>query len=307
MHYHPGALIKNKWTCCQQRGKTSLGCQPTYHLLTRSSSRYAQMRRRDTLTSSQNSRRRSKAVSMCSERRSIASGVHNGVVEIAAEVHGRPGLGLSNSCMNLVDQPAHKPEVFSPEVPSSQRSSRISTEPSVSMCSITLRRVSVSDALSEPGSEAESSGNSMQRVDRQQEPKRRSRSQVAPEVNPTPPLLHFPSRLEAEQKAVPQPRPRGSSLGNNTLILQQENPPPVPPRNRHPPSSGSISFSPSVTPITEDSEIGARGMKHSKTFIVSSSISNSRYQYKLSSSMSTLPRATIAPRLSNTDPNVIHV
>ena len=51
MHYHPGILIKNKWNCCHQTGKPALGCQPSYHLLTRSSSRYAQMRRKDTLYS----------------------------------------------------------------------------------------------------------------------------------------------------------------------------------------------------------------------------------------------------------------
>lgn len=45
MHYHPGAFTKNGWSCCKQRHKPTLGCQPTYYLLTRSSSRYAQMRR----------------------------------------------------------------------------------------------------------------------------------------------------------------------------------------------------------------------------------------------------------------------
>ena len=45
MHYHPGAYTKNGWSCCKQRHKPTLGCQPTFYLLTRSSSRYAQMRR----------------------------------------------------------------------------------------------------------------------------------------------------------------------------------------------------------------------------------------------------------------------
>ena len=50
MHYHSGAFIKNYWTCCGTKDKTALGCQPTYFLLTKSSSRYADLRRKDTLT-----------------------------------------------------------------------------------------------------------------------------------------------------------------------------------------------------------------------------------------------------------------
>ena len=50
MHYHSGAFVKNSWTCCVSRDKTALGCQPTYFLLTKSSSRYADLRRKDTLT-----------------------------------------------------------------------------------------------------------------------------------------------------------------------------------------------------------------------------------------------------------------
>ena len=49
MHYHSGAF-KNSWTCCGSKDKTALGCQPTYFLLTKSSSRYADLRRKDTLT-----------------------------------------------------------------------------------------------------------------------------------------------------------------------------------------------------------------------------------------------------------------
>lgn len=49
MHYHPGMFLKGHWSCCQSNNKVAIGCQPTFHLLTRSSSRYADMRRRDTL------------------------------------------------------------------------------------------------------------------------------------------------------------------------------------------------------------------------------------------------------------------
>lgn len=47
MHHHTGGFIKGTWSCCNQRTRHALGCQPTYYLLTRSSSRYADMRRRD--------------------------------------------------------------------------------------------------------------------------------------------------------------------------------------------------------------------------------------------------------------------
>jgi len=50
MHYHSGAFVKGCWTCCASKDKTALGCQPTYFLLTKSSSRYADLRRKDTLT-----------------------------------------------------------------------------------------------------------------------------------------------------------------------------------------------------------------------------------------------------------------
>lgn len=53
MHYHSGVFTKNRWSCCLNRSKLGLGCQPTFHLLTRSSSRYADMRRRDTLVQRQ--------------------------------------------------------------------------------------------------------------------------------------------------------------------------------------------------------------------------------------------------------------
>ena len=45
MHYHPGAFLRDGWSCCHKRLRPTLGCQPTYYLLTRSSSRYAEMRR----------------------------------------------------------------------------------------------------------------------------------------------------------------------------------------------------------------------------------------------------------------------
>ena len=49
MHYHPGSYTRSKWSCCKQRNRQTLGCEPTYYLLSRSSSRYAEMRRRDNI------------------------------------------------------------------------------------------------------------------------------------------------------------------------------------------------------------------------------------------------------------------
>ncbi|CAI8012738.1 Ras GTPase-activating protein 2 [Geodia barretti] len=101
MHYHPGALLRNCWSCCKQTGKTSLGCQPTYHLLTRSSSRYAQMRRKDTLTSSQGSQgRRSKSSSVPREERMSQTPVPGARMEEEGGGSGS-GRGLSNSCFDL--------------------------------------------------------------------------------------------------------------------------------------------------------------------------------------------------------------
>lgn len=322
MHHHPGALLKSKWSCCQQQGKTTLGCQPTYHLLTRSSSRYAQMRRRDTLTSSQNSRRRSKASSMCAEnRRSVASGIHN-VVEVEADVPSKPGEGLSNSCMDLIHHPPHELETLSSGTsPSSRRSSRQSTEPSVSLGSITLTRVPVLDTpTSEGGGELNGCDREMEgtleiqrggpRVER-----KRCRSQVAPEINSRTLVNHFPAdQFEPEQKTVTKPaiRPRGRSLGNEGMqpfAVRGESPPPVPPRHRHLPSfSGSTSFIPSVTPISEGREpVHARGMTHSKTFVVPSPVTHPRKLRNFSCSTSALSMPLIEPRVSSTDPNIIHV
>ena len=49
MHFHSGSYIGSKWTCCQQRTRQTLGCEPTYFLLTKSSSRYAESKRIETV------------------------------------------------------------------------------------------------------------------------------------------------------------------------------------------------------------------------------------------------------------------
>ena len=181
MHYHPGSLLKNKWSCCHQRGRATLGCQPTYHLLTRSSSRYAQIRRKDTLTSIQNWTRRD---SQLHDRMSATTGVDvedgmSGVhldhrsgttgldledetggedsVEVADGMQSSPQRqGLSNSCVELSSYPSHNRELSSTSCSTtntnSQRSSRNSNDQSVGLGSMLLTRVSVttaSDAVEE--------------------------------------------------------------------------------------------------------------------------------------------------------------
>ena len=129
MHFHPGALFRNRWSCCQQQGRTSLGCQPTYHLLTRSSSRYAQMRRKDTLSSSYSSgRRRSKSGSV--PREDQVSGPPDSL-QVPADDPSSSGRGLSNSCFDLTHKQIHN-QFEAPET-ESQRCSQQSTETSISM------------------------------------------------------------------------------------------------------------------------------------------------------------------------------
>ncbi len=327
MHYHPGAMLKNRWTCCNQRGKTSLGCQPTYHLLTRSSSRYAQMRRKDTLSGSTSpGRRRSKVTSAYKDRRSASSANQNEIeIEVSIETPRRSppapaGVGISNSCVELRESPPHRPEIFATETPGSQRSSQVSTEPSVSMSSITFTRVSVLEAPpSEHGSEADQTsvfdvgmGGSIDRrlrLDsaRHGERDRRSgsnRSQVAPE--PAAMDHRHLGQLEPEEKPVVIPREQ--SLGNRTVLNLahgRDGAPPVPPRKRC--TSHTVTptqFVPSVTPITETS--CEPKMRHSQTFVVSLS-RPPLHSCPLSSSLQALARPTIAPRVSSTDPNIIHV
>ncbi len=158
MHYHPGAFIKGKWNCCIQCGRTTLGCQPTYHLLTRSSSRYAQMRRKDTLASSTNSQRQARAGSRGShafmDRRSV--GNSNAISTDVEDTFGSDvivspaGRGLSNSYVELSRHPPHTDDIFALSSPSgahqhSRRSSKNSTEPSIGVGTMTLSHVSISE------------------------------------------------------------------------------------------------------------------------------------------------------------------
>ena len=282
MHYHPGAYIKNKWSCCKQRGQVMLGCQPTYHLLTRSSSRYAQMRRRDTLTNKRS-------------RNSTVTGGFS-TVDRSERKPFKAGQGLSNSCMNLAIHPPHRIESFM-DSPVSTRSSRFSTiDP-------TLTRVSFA---SSEGVAAEATMSSL---------KRRSRSKVGPEATPLP--IDF-EQLTSESS---------DSVGNvGTLQVHSDNDPeaspsPVPPPRTKRGSSSltqshSIHFVPRVTSISEDngqSKIKSP-LKHSNTFVVQrhnlikrNGGFGKKIERGLSHSMGALSKPMIEPKVSATDPNIIHV
>lgn len=194
MHYHPGAFMKNKWTCCSQHGRTILGCQPTYHLLTRSSSRYAQMRRKDTLTSSTNGQRRARGAHAHADCRSTTTtaAASTDIEDTMSSDVRSSGHGLSNSYMELSLHPPHMDSVFAlnslPANSDSRRSSKNSTEHSVGVGTMVLTRVSVSEdaageAEEEEDSRQSSRNHSLPSTPRHLRPDRNrmgSRSQVAP-------------------------------------------------------------------------------------------------------------------------------
>ena len=308
MHFHPGALRKNKWTCCGQHGKMTLGCQPTYHLLTRSSSRYAQMRRRDTLTSNGSQRRLRNGSGPFStlDRQSLTTCSHVSDNNGTSRGQGRPGQGLSNSCMNLTSTAAHRVESFVvDDARSSQRSSRVSTDHSVGVDSITLTRVSMFETTP-TGFDGECEGQSMGfdgsepslSQSRQSSSKRHSsRSQVAPEPETNLTVKHFPlcrtHPLEMEHKSLTLPNPKSKSRKHsqryvNSMELKRDGTPPrpvPPPRHRKPHLDSALTGSVHVisTDRTTSSEpsgchdndkshdsgdMECGRMKHSHTFVV---------------------------------------
>ena len=344
MHYHQGALVRNRWTCCQQTGKTSLGCQPTYHLLTRSSSRYAQMRRKDTLTSSQGSGgsqgRRSKSSSL--RRGARASGtpeVAEVTVEGEGEAEGRGSRGgsgcrgLSNSCFDLTHKLVqNKFEPESPTVADSRRSSGslLSTEPSISMGCITLTRLSLSestDPVSRPLLSASCDPVARSEVTGQQRPPgvgggdggkgaRRSRVQIAPETVPNGrPRTTFPSSESQPQlafKATFSPLPSRFTHSASVHFA-------------HPPSSHSHSHSHSSPHTSVVSPVAYHCMTEPrrnrlKTHPINTTITTntaaasaattppSALQFSTSSMHHLVPvKPVLEPKVSVTDPNTIHV
>ena len=287
MHYHPGALLRNRWSCCRQHGKTSLGCQPTYHLLTRSSSRYAQMRRKDTLTSSHGSHgRRSKSTSLSrGEGRSATPEPR------AREEARRSGSrGLSNSCCDLThkqvqnrfDEPTAADTV-------SRHSSQLSNEPSISVGCITLTRVSLSELGGQPFSPPASThvakighpGRSkvVSTEGKSEGKSKGNRMQVAPEITSGIHSRAFP--LSESHPHLP-PRAPFTALPNRFT------------------QSASTHFTPPSSHVTNYHCLTEpRRSRHSKT--------EGTANTQLSASTSLFPpKPVLEPKVSATDPNTIH-
>ena len=377
MHFHPGALVRSKWTCCSQRGQATLGCQPTYHLLTRSSSRYAQIRRKDTLTSSQRLARLGIKKSATSSGEGTNQ-YQQGVLEdgLGASLQGQ---ALSNSCMDLctVESPVSK-GTFSPirqsaGNTSSQRSSRNSNDHSVGMGSILLTRVSVLASAAGDGEMGEGSSEDERRHGHQQDcgdlsdgsslrspvisrGKLGGRSQVAPawttstSSSSSVPAGPIPSRYsyEYEHKTLPRsfktrPVRNQERASESSLRISSSSPsrsprqlrknrseesagdsatPVAPPRVKRGVGTSVVSqASPvmTVSPITEHS-LRARPkvpmaaaassnrspLKHSKTFTTHGRRLPSG-SGGFSQSMGALARPLIEPKVSLSNPNIIHV
>ena len=313
MHYHPGALLRNCWSCCKQTGKTSLGCQPTYHLLTRSSSRYAQMRRKDTLTSSQGSQgRRSKSSSVPREERMSQTPVPGARMEEEGGGSGS-GRGLSNSCFDLPRrqiQNSFEPVSASMEG-GSRCSSQLSTEPSISMGCITLTRLSLSESATPlapplptpPTGKTEVAGRSpVVGAEGKVGGVKRNRVQIAPEYTPT-----IRSR-QTFPSSESQPH-----LAHRTTI------PVLPDRFSH---SASLHFTTSsghtpsqTTPTGQTRPVLAAASPVAYHCLTEPRRSRQKIHpgppppSQLSTSMSHLwpQKPVLEPKVSVTDPNTIHV
>ena len=363
MHYHPGALVKNKWTCCLQRGQTTLGCQPTYHLLTRSSSRYAQLRRKDTLTSSQRWAR----TGFHSNRANDSSSGHGGGTlgnpkSPADGVYSPRGQCLSNSCMDLCTRsPLRKEPPFSPAQQStvntsSLRSSRNSNDHSVGMGSLLLTRVSVTTTGTEvDGEERQSRHSGNLREESPRSPmvprgKLGGRSQVAPAwTTSTTSNSSMPGggpgstpnrhSYEYEHRTLPRsfkarstrrteastycssPVRSPGQLRRDCREEFEDIVPVAPPRVKKG-NASSVCQSPPTTAVSPIMEYSYRAgpsvssnasplvsrspLKHSKTFTAHSRrLPSSGGGF--SQSMSALTRPLIEPKVSLSNPNIIHV
>lgn len=349
MHYHPGAFMKNKWTCCQQRVRTILGCQPTYHLLTRSSSRYAQMRRKDTLTGSTNSQRWARGGSRGSR---FANTTASTDIEdtLCSEVRSS-GHMLSNSFVELSLHPHHSESVFTLSSPpatnsGSRRSSKNSTEHSVGVGTMVLTRVSVSDAAGE--TEEEEDGISSRSLSQSSTPKHSkservrmgSRSQIGPawHIGSSPISRSRSERghsYEMEHRTLPssfKSRPPLTGLNNSwdhSLKSEERGDPvgeedaqPVPPprlkKGLYSPTISSLVGSSLRSPLPVQRSPPSPSsrtlpntpakLNHSRTFVMDPRVKNLQSEgYGFSQSMGALAKPLIEPKLSMSNPNVIHV
>ena len=360
MHYHPGAFMKNKWTCCRQRGRTTLGCQPTYHLLTRSSSRYAQMRRKDTLTGSTNDQRRANTVRSTRSYRStnVTSATASTDIEDASSEVRSPGRGLSNSYMELSSHPPHSESIFTLSSPpaassGSRRSSKNSTEHSVGVGTMALTRISLSEdtaegveeeeEFEEEGEEGGASHRQSRSLSQSSTPKHfksdrvraGSRSQVAPAwpTGSSPLIGRSRSdrgyRYQNEHQTLPRsfksrPPPTGLNNSWNHSVRSEERGDPVGGEEAHPnppPRLKRGQYSPTVSSLVEATHMSLpcsqtvpntpnipAKLKHSNTFAADPRVKNLQAKsFGFSQSLGTLSKPLIEPKLSVSNPNVIHV
>lgn len=351
MHYHPGAFVKSKWTCCQHHTRTTLGCQPTYHLLTRSSSRYAQMRRKDTLTNSSNSQHQGRVGSRdrhSSGRRSAATNQ-----AISTDLEGAPGndaivdpkpnqraLGLSNSFMELSIHPPNTEEVFAlgspPPTATSKRSSKNSNELSIGVGSMVLTRVSLHSSEVEDGEKSRPQSGSFSltpKCIRSERGRMTSRSQIGPAWPTSTPvssnLSQYRKSYEHEfNKTLPRSfksRSRDSAnwkLGEGRGSLGEEGPLPFPPlipkkgesggQPHYPPTvsspiaSHTSQASPADFSPSSNSKMKHGGLEGTATEPRATGKLHTR-TYGFSQSMGALTKPLIEPKVSNSNPNVIHV
>ncbi len=369
MHYHPGALVRSKWTCCSQRGQTTLGCQPTYHLLTRSSSRYAQLRRRDTLTSSQRWARAGSQMLFEGrlKRNGSSSGTrvtqHDGDLGTTGNVkQSSQAQSRSTSCVDLCATSPMSKEPFSPArrsaaTTNSQRSSRNSNDHSVGMGSMLLTRVSVATTTGnetevsvEEERQSQRSSNlgegSLMRSPVVTRGKLARRSQVAPawtastSSTSSVPLGPTPNRhsYEYEHRTLPRSFKTTTSAVRTGVANSKDSPsrsprqlrrglrensadnstPVAPPRVKRG-TVTAVSQAPpanSSSPITENAQrpslpsvvvpSSRPHLKHSKTFTAHGKRLPSG-NGGFSQSMSALAKPLIEPKVSLSNPNIIHV
>lgn len=251
MHYHPGAYGKTGWTCCQQRHKPTLGCQPTNYLLTRSSSRYADMRRAQRHSRRSNSRPYSSP---------------HGTTDVNEQTprHKHSANNIrSNSCDNLHVVHHNMCSDFS-------SLSHLADTPTVSSCYTLTAHVSDVTAPTPSDSQVTLTETRLVPTKRGSFEEEKSRS-TEDMVNSKPKMESSPRRHQiALTPLLVSHRPRHASI-----------------------DSGTESMSPSAKKVLY--------MGGSRASTVSC---DSRDDYLFHS----WPRKTsIEPRISNTDPEVIHV
>ena len=158
--------------------------------------------------------------------------------------------------------------------------------------------------------------------------KRRSKSQVAPETATPLTLNNFPSGSQQSVNGLsgsPATNTLQTSSGHSDHSHDSDHepsPPPIPPPRHKRGASGltqshSIHLVHRVAPVTETSSREKpkprSSLKHSNTFVIQRHVraksgeGGRRIERTLSHSMSALSKPLIEPKVSSSNPNVIHV